>query len=449
MSCLSDVSALERRFVVSSSTCVSTGVALRTQHATASAALRSYGFRPLCLSAMSFVSSAVPLPVDVNDSVSVHDSALLLLSDSEAAAPRKRRRLHEADGTQHSDDRKDGKREGRLDREVIVLSSDSEGGGGGGADSDEADGDGRLARFVAGRALSADDDDCVHVRLSAGRVPSAKQRKQRRRHDRAGATAALVAAGRRALSAGPTQRRQFRSRSEERSSAVIAAPSRPLSARRPGGAGGGGGSGAGGGGWSASFRCEDGRLFPLSVLRVSTEGVRHVIFVDGDNWPRFLLALPSAMDDDTLVCCFVGGHTQMRVPNDALRLSSHPASSSSSTTHSHPHSLSPAAVSPHPSLSLSPCARLVESGRLLVTQCGCTPNAADFAMAVKVGALHFQLPLHIPFTLLSGDKGLDEVVRHTAGRSCSRLNPHAEHVRGEKRHTDELNFALLQSITQR
>ena len=70
-------------------------------------------------------------------------------------------------------------------------------------------------------------------------------------------------------------------------------------------------------------------------------------------------------------------------------------------------------------------------------------------MAVKVGALHLQLPLHVPFTLFSGDKGLDEVVRHTAGRSCTRLDPHAEHVRGEKRHTDELNFALLESVTQR
>ena len=142
------------------------------------------------------------------------------------------------------------------------------------------------------------------------------------------------------------------------------------------------------------------------------------------------------MDDDTLVCCFVGGHTQMRLPNDALLVQqadseltttahSSSSSTSTSTSHSHSHSSSPSSSSSSssPSLStLSPCARLVVNGRLLVTQVGCTPNSADFAMAVKVGALHFQLPLHVPFTLFSGDKGLDEVVRHTAGRSCTRID---------------------------
>ena len=147
------------------------------------------------------------------------------------------------------------------------------------------------------------------------------------------------------------------------------------------------------------------------------------------------------MDADTLVCCFVGGHTQMRVPNDAMLVQqAEAAAAEHSSSASHP---------PSSASSLSPCARLVSSGRLLVTQCGCTANAADFAMAVKVGALHLQLPLHVPFTLFSGDHGLDEVVRHTAGRSCSRLDPHTDHVRGQKRATDELNFAILQSITQR
>ena len=316
------------------------------------------------------------------------------------------------------------------------------------ADDDDDDGDDDetilLSRLAPRASLTAAEDESeeegwMSERRAVGRPTRAKKR-LRKQHTaqqqpqlrRTAATAATGRGGRRAHSVHLPQQRHSRSRSEERGSAAAAVRPQPLSARRSAGSAGS---------WSAAFRCEDGRVFPISLLRVSTEGVRHVVFLDGDNWPSFLLSLPSAMDDATLVCCFVGGHTQMRLPNDALLAQQADAASQP------PHSSSSSSSSS--SSVLSPCARLVVSGRLLVTQCGCTTNAADFAMAVKVGALHLQLPLHVPFTLLSGDKGLDEVLRHTAGRSCTRLNPHQEHVRGEKRQTDELNFALLQSVTQR
>ena len=335
-------------------------------------------------------------------------------------------------------------------REVIVLSSDEEGVSGSGeyetvedseeAASDDEAGSGALARLSAMRAKcwmdgEGDDDD---NELAAprprrwdrheanGKRPKRQRKGHKRQRGASGAVSVRSSQQRAAVSRRHAVRRQ--------SLAALPLSSWSHSPRRaPPSA-----SSGSGGGCSSALRCLDGRLFPLSVLRVRTEGVQHAVFLDGDNWPSFLLALPRAMDSDTLVCCFVGGATQMRLPNDALLVQQADAAAAAAAE---PHTASAS--------SLPPCARLIASCRLLVTQCGCTPNASDFAMAVKVGALHSQLPLHVPFTLFSGDKGLDEVLRHTAGRSCTRLDPHAEHVRGEKRQTDELNFALLESVTQR
>ena len=343
-------------------------------------------------------------------------------------------------------------------REVIVLSSDEEGVSGSGeyemvedsceeASDDEA-GSGALARLSAIRAKGWLDDQSDDEDELA--VPRRRSRHKHEAHDKR-LKGQLRGHKRRRRESGAVslhtsqQRAGSRRQAVRRQLATPPLPSRPHSPRRaPHSASSASG---GSGGWSASFRCADGRLFPLSVLRVRTEGVQHAVFLDGDNWPSFLLALPRAMDSDTLVCCFVGGATQMKVPNDALLVQQADAAAAANS------SLAAAAAAAEPpsvsTSSLSPCARLIASCRLLVTQCGWTPNASDFAMAVKVGALHSQLPLHVPFTLFSGDKGLDEVLRHTAGRSCTRLDPHAEHVRGEKRQTDELNFALLESVTQR
>ena len=85
----------------------------------------------------------------------------------------------------------------------------------------------------------------------------------------------------------------------------------------------------------------------------------------------------------------------------------------------------------------------------MLTVCGATANASDFAMSLKCGQLHAQLPLHIPFTIFSGDHGLDEVCRHLPGRQCQRLDPHAEHEAGQMEQTQRLMCTLLNSITER
>ena len=48
------------------------------------------------------------------------------------------------------------------------------------------------------------------------------------------------------------------------------------------------------------------------------------------------------------------------------------------------------------------------------TKCGCTQDAADFALVMTVGRMSVRLPTHIPFTVLSGDKEFLEVERQMA-----------------------------------
>ena len=233
--------------------------------------------------------------------------------------------------------------------------------------------------------------------------------------------------------------------------------------------------------------CEDGRVFPISLLDPSVDGIAHVIMLDLDNWPSqqrqrqrlalspspalrshlrlclcavvcegFFLRLPNALDDHVLVCGFVGGHSSVKVPNDSMSILTHsthtphlvplpsptPSSSSSSPAAASSFSSSPPPFS-------SPFARLVWLRHVMLTSSGETSNASDFAMSVKCGQLHATLPLHIPFTIFSGDKGLDEVCRHLPGRRCQRVDPHAQHVAGQMEHTQQLMWATLQSITDR
>ena len=75
-------------------------------------------------------------------------------------------------------------------------------------------------------------------------------------------------------------------------------------------------------------------------------------------------------------------------------------------------------------------------------------------MALKVWrTLHITLPLLCAVSTVAvvGDKVCCFVggkAHRCACRSCTRLDPHTEHVRGEKRdRRSELNFALLQSVT--
>ncbi len=67
--------------------------------------------------------------------------------------------------------------------------------------------------------------------------------------------------------------------------------------------------------------------------------------------------------------------------------------------------------------------------------------AADFALTLKLGELHSRLPLAVPFTIVSGDRGFEELATggHLGTRGLTRLNPH-------KLDFDEL-FVLLRSVT--
>ena len=179
----------------------------------------------------------------------------------------------------------------------------------------------------------------------------------------------------------------------------------------------------------------------------------------------FFTRLTRALSAEVLVCAFVGGSALVRVPNDSIDhlVQQHctrppllpPSSDTATTTTSSSSSsatLPSSAVLPSsPSPSLSPFAQLVLHRRLMLTWSGVTANASDFAMAIKCGQLHATLPLHVPITIFSGDRGLDELLRHMPGRRCQRVDPHAQH-RSEQlsmEDTMQLIWTTLQSITER
>lgn len=73
--------------------------------------------------------------------------------------------------------------------------------------------------------------------------------------------------------------------------------------------------------------------------------------------------------------------------------------------------------------------------------CGERPDAADFALMLKLGELNQLCAKSIPFTLFSGDRGFDETLVHIPDRRIQRVDPHSTG-------TDEETFALLKSIAE-
>ncbi|MDE2291875.1 MAG: hypothetical protein KGL53_07315, partial [Elusimicrobia bacterium] len=55
-------------------------------------------------------------------------------------------------------------------------------------------------------------------------------------------------------------------------------------------------------------------------------------------------------------------------------------------------------------------------------------NAADFVMALHAGILHATLPMHIPFTIVTNDKGLSVIAQEfqRVGRQTVLWTSHAE-----------------------
>ena len=60
--------------------------------------------------------------------------------------------------------------------------------------------------------------------------------------------------------------------------------------------------------------------------------------------------------------------------------------------------------------------------------CSKVKNAADFALCVQVARLDLQLPIHIAFTILSGDKSFSELKKQLkcSSRQVHNIDPHSE-----------------------
>lgn len=136
--------------------------------------------------------------------------------------------------------------------------------------------------------------------------------------------------------------------------------------------------------------------------------MNQIIFLDLDNWPCFFRKLPFPLPDLTFVWAFYGGKTFWNEPNcntyDALK----------------------------------------EKGNFhLNKKSGRTKDAADFALVLHVGKMDERLPKHIPFTILSGDKGFLEIENQmkTSKRHAKVIDPH----QAQKESYDFL-YVLLKSV---
>ncbi|XP_058881002.1 E3 SUMO-protein ligase ZNF451-like isoform X3 [Acipenser ruthenus] len=133
----------------------------------------------------------------------------------------------------------------------------------------------------------------------------------------------------------------------------------------------------------------------------------HIVFVDLDNWPCFFSRLPGYLNQGIFVWGFQGGKNIWRAP-DGCKVYNY----------------------------------LVNTGCFFLhPRCSDRKDAADFAICVHAGRLDEQLPKHIQFTILSGDKGFHELELQflKTMRTAHILNPHQ--LEGE------MMCALLNSIT--
>ncbi|XP_077990952.1 uncharacterized protein LOC144445281 [Glandiceps talaboti] len=138
------------------------------------------------------------------------------------------------------------------------------------------------------------------------------------------------------------------------------------------------------------------------------ETMAQIILVDLDNWISFFTKLPKPLPDRTFVWGFHAEKTQWHAPVNCHAFKE---------------------------LNNKGCFRLHP-------QSGNTKDAADFALCMQAGRLDERLPLHIPFTVLSGDKAFSELQRQLANgqRVCHILNPHRVISMAEL-------YALISSIT--
>ncbi|XP_051775088.1 E3 SUMO-protein ligase ZNF451 isoform X1 [Erpetoichthys calabaricus] len=120
-----------------------------------------------------------------------------------------------------------------------------------------------------------------------------------------------------------------------------------------------------------AFASEDSELPDMDYLMTMT----HIVFVDLDNWSAFFHRLPGYLNQGTFVWGFKGGKEAWKAPeqNKVYKY-------------------------------------LVNTGCFFLhPQCSDRKDAADFAICMHAGRLDEQLSKHIPFTILSGDKGFQEL----------------------------------------
>ncbi|XP_055491037.1 E3 SUMO-protein ligase ZNF451 isoform X2 [Leucoraja erinacea] len=148
---------------------------------------------------------------------------------------------------------------------------------------------------------------------------------------------------------------------------------------------------------------EDIELPDLDLLRTMT----HLVFIDLDNWAGFFNHLPGQLNQGTFFWGFQGGKTNWKAPENCPVYN-----------------------------------YLVNTGCFFLhPRCSARKDAADFAICMHAGRMDEQLPKHIPFTVLSGDKGFEELKNQLKKtmRPGHVLNPHQ--MEGE------LMCALLNSIS--
>ncbi|KAM8953053.1 E3 SUMO-protein ligase ZNF451-like [Pelodytes ibericus] len=148
---------------------------------------------------------------------------------------------------------------------------------------------------------------------------------------------------------------------------------------------------------------KDHELPDVDYLRTMT----HIIFIDLDNWASFFTRLPDYLNQGTFVWGFQCENNNWKPP-----------------------------------INCKIFKNLYNTGSFFLhPQCCNRKDATDFAICMHAGRLDEQLPKHIPFTILSGDKGFLELENQfkKTQRPAHILNPHD--IEGE------MMCALLNSIS--
>jgi hypothetical protein len=119
-----------------------------------------------------------------------------------------------------------------------------------------------------------------------------------------------------------------------------------------------------------------------------------IIFVDLDNWAGVFKHLASSLPRGVFVWGFYGGKNNWHPPSCCKTFES----------------------------------LLAERGFYLHPKCGTRKDAADFALCMQAGVIHAELPTSIPFVVLSGDKGFEELEHQLKQgdrpRKAHFVNPH-------------------------